>query len=536
MSLLAVLLLAGGLPASPAAAQVPAAAAEAPATITVTRYELQGNSLLATPALQALLAPYLGAANLQRLRSAAAAVQEAYRDAGWGGVVAFLPEQTLAGGVVRIRVVEGRLARVDVAENRQFSADNVRASLPSLRVGSTPAVRRIDAEIQMANENPAKNIQVLLQPGSAPGEVQAKVTVQEQPVSRFTGRLDDTGGKAIGRLRAALGWQYANLWDADHVVAAEVQTAPEDTSAVKVFSFNYRAPLYGRAMALDFYGAWSDVDAGKVGTAAGDLQFSGKGSIFGGRLSLYLPRQGNVDQRVLIGAEAREYDNSCTIAGLPQAACGAAGASVSLQPWSLSYTAQAQGETRWGASIGLHGNIASGGSHGTAADFEAVRPGSKPRYTLLRLSGQWAAPLGEWASVALRVNAQATGEPLVPGEMFGAGGAQNVRGYEERELSGDSGATLSLELQSANLARGVSWLRGSDLRLVAFADAGSVKNQDAAQCRPGRTSCSLAGAGVGLRAGHGALQLRLDAAYAASDGTTTAKGDSRAHFALNYNF
>jgi hemolysin activation/secretion protein len=33
----------------------------------------------------------------------------------------------------------------------------------------------------------------------------------------------------------------------------------------------------------------------------------------------------------------------------------------------------------------------------------------------------------------------------VPGELFGVGGAQSVRGYEERELAGDSGLQASFE-------------------------------------------------------------------------------------------
>jgi hemolysin activation/secretion protein len=426
------LVLMAALAGAALSAQAQVAAASAPPapalSVPVTRFDVQGNTLLPPTRLAQRLDSFTGTATLDRLRAAAAAVQELYRDAGYGGVVAFLPEQDLKDGVVKIRVVEGKLVRVDVSDNKRFSTANIRASLPSLVTGVTPNVKRIDAEIQIANENPSKTVQVLLQPGAKAGDVVAAITVAEQAEQRVTGRLDNTGGKQIGRWRAALGWQHANVWGLDHVFAAELQTAPQDTSAVKVISGNYRAPLYGQALAFDAYGAWSNVDAGKVDTAAGDLSFSGKGTIFGARLSAYLPRSANVDQRAALGLESREYKNNCSIAGLPQGACGSAGASVSLQPLSLTYTAQAASETRWGLSLGLHTNLGAGGSHGSQADFDAVRSGAQRRYLLLRGSGQVSVPIGDTLAFTSRVNLQAAGKPLVPGEMFGAGGAQSVRG------------------------------------------------------------------------------------------------------------
>ena len=517
----------------------PAASASVPApvpTVQVQRFEVQGNTLLAADAVQARVDEFKGTATLQRLRDAAAAVQELYRRAGYGGVVAFLPEQNMADGVVRIRVVEGKLTRVDVAENKQYSVANIRASLPTLVTGATPQVRRIDAEIQLANENPAKTVQVLLQPGDSAGTIAAKITVAEQPVQRFTARVDNTGGERTGRWRAALGWMHANVADKDHVFAVELQTAPEDTQAVAVLGLSYRAPLYGQAMAIDAYGAYSDVDAGSVGTQAGDLAFSGQGYIVGTRLNVYLPRWFNVDQRLIAGLEWREYLNNCSIAGLPQGACGAAGESVSVQPLSLSYTAQTVSEVRAGFSMGLHHNLAFGGKHGQQADFDAVRPNSQRRYTLLRASAQLAVPVAEWGVLAARVQGQYSPKPLVPGELFGIGGAQNVRGFEERELGGDSGLQLSLEAVSPSLGDSLFKQPGLDLRALLFADAAYISNQQGDPCLLDSSNCRMGSLGLGLRLNWQPWQLRLDVARAMSTATTTKKGDVRAHFALSTAF
>ncbi|MCW5635502.1 MAG: ShlB/FhaC/HecB family hemolysin secretion/activation protein [Rubrivivax sp.] len=509
-------------------------------SVDVRRYEIEGNTLLEAERLRAVTVPFVGPANLTRLRAAAAAVQEAYRRAGWGGVVAFLPEQDFQDGVARIRVVEGRLARYVVSENKHFSAANVRASLPSMIRAQPVNVRRVDSEIQLANENPAKTIQVLLEPGDQFGAVNAFVTVQDHPPTRFTARDDNSGSKATGRWRAALGWQHANVWDLDHVFAVEAQTAPEKPSAVKVFSTSYRAPLYGPSMAIDGYFAWSNVDGGKVDTAAGELQFSGSGRIAGLRVSSFLPRLGNTDQRLIVGIESRDYRNSCVIAGLPPGACGSAGESVSVQPASLTYTTQATGDWRWGLSLGVFHNLAFGGRHSSQAAFDAVRPGSRRRYTLARTQATLGTAPGESFGVNARFAAQGSEHPLVPGEMFGIGGAQSVRGYEERELSGDNGAAFTLELAGwnwgAGLAEAFASLRGMELRPMLFADAGIVANRDDAQCRPGQTRCHLASAGLGLRAAMRDLQLRLDFARALDDAATTRRGDERLHVSLLFNF
>ena len=291
------------------------ASADAIAVVSAPGFEVSGNTLLPAELIQARLAEYrsdaAGTAQpaLPRLKAAAAAVQELYRRAGYGGVVAFLPEQTLAAdGIVRIRVVEGKLAHIDISGNTHFSNEAILASLPGLRTGQTPRVRELDEQIQMANESPVRTVQVLLQPGAEAGAIDAKLTVAERPTQRFNLRLDNTGNASTGRWRSALGWMDGDFLGRDQVLGLDLQFSPEHPSDVVVASGSYHAPFYTRSMALDAYAAWYDVTAGTTATAAGDLDFAGRGHILGLRLSHYLPRQGNIDQRLIFGLEDRVYD------------------------------------------------------------------------------------------------------------------------------------------------------------------------------------------------------------------------------------
>ncbi len=506
--------------------------------LQVRSFQVQGNSLLDAAALQAALAAHTGQRSLADLRQAAQAVQALYGQAGYAAVVVYLPPQPVADGVVTLNVVEGRIARIDVQGAQRLSAARVRATLPSLLLGSTPRVRHIDAELQIANENPGRSMGVLLAPGDGAGEVVATVQVQELPLQRFSLGLDNAGNARTGQYRLSLGWQHADLSGHDDQLSLQLQTSPTEASAVQVVSAAYRWPLVQRRAAIDLFAAYSDVDAGLQPTAAGDLRFAGRGRIAGARVVWYLPRWAEFDQRLSTTLEQRAYLNACSVAGAP--ACGAVGASVAVQPFTLEYAAQAGGPAPAALNVALSHNLALGARHGGAADVEAVRPGAKRRYTVLRASGLATLPVHDGALLSARFALQHSDDLLVPGEQFGLGGAASVRGYVDRELAGDSGWLLSLELASARLGSAelpVALLGdAADLRLLAFADAGQVRSGAGLACRPLAQRCTLSSLGLGLRLGWGPLQWRWFAAQALQDGNSSRRHSWRSHVALSASF
>lgn len=132
--------------------------------------QIQGNTLLPESKLSPLVAHLTQSEQaLDTLKKGAEAIQKMYRDAGYGGVVAFIPEQKLDDGNVVIQVLEGKLTAVQISGNENLDEANILASLPHLQKNETPVIRDIDRNIQMANENPAKNLRVSLTAGARPG-------------------------------------------------------------------------------------------------------------------------------------------------------------------------------------------------------------------------------------------------------------------------------------------------------------------------------------------------------------------------------
>jgi hemolysin activation/secretion protein len=510
--------------------------ADAPplARIAVTGVKVEGNTLLPDARLDALTAPLVGPErSVEDIRRTAEAVQQAYRDAGYGGVVAFVPPQRVTGGEVTIRVVEGRLARVSVSGNQRYDVANIRHSLPSLREGDTPRVRALDRDVQLANENPGKEVRVTLAPGEKAGEVDATVEVLEKAPVRVLVGLDNTGEPSTGEYRATVGLQHLNLWGLDHVGTVQFQTSPTEPDLVQIYALGYRAPLYGHAASIDAYAGHSSVDTGTATTAAGPLQFTGKGDVFGLRLNRHLDRIGEYGQQLSVGLDARSYDNDCEIGSFGAAGCGPSGVDVALLPLSLGYAGEVQSPTR---SFGFSASVAHNVGGSSERTFAEARAGAPKRYTVLRASASAGLELPAGFGLRGRLSAQYSPDALVPGEQFGLGGADSVRGYYERELAGDSGFTATLEGLGPPLRHS---LAGEDatLRPLVFADYGRISNREDAVCLDGETTCTLASVGVGARLAVGKrATARLDLAYALEDGSRKDADSFRGHVAVQLGF
>lgn len=512
------------------AADAPAAA---PQQVEITDIEVRGNTLLPPAEIERAVAPFKGLRTAEQLQDAAAAVQALYADAGYGGVVAFLPPQPLGGGRLLISVLEGRVAQVVVAGNKRFDTANVRRSVPLVQEGQTPRVRDIDTQVQLANENQARTLAVTLEEGSRRGEVDVRILVTEDPVVRYTVSADNTGNSRTGRTRMSFGYHNASLSGRDDQLSTQLQISPERLSAVRVFTVGYRLPVYSAGLMLAAYASYSNVEASTTSTAVGNVNFSGRGRVLGAQAMRFLQRAGEFEQRVYVGLDKRDYLNNCAIFGLPAGACGSAGESVTVHPLTLGYENLRKGGRPAGVSLSLSHNLALGGARASDADFEAIRPGAPKGFQVLRGSGFASLPVaGNW-QLHFRALGQMTRDRLVPGEQFGLAGVGVVRGYEEREVAGDSGVAGSFEVMMPRLLPrtfGDPPTGLGDLRLLAFVDAGSVSNRDSLSCDGVQSSCTLSSFGIGARFLLGTSRWRVDLARAGHDGRFTDRGDFRVHF------
>ncbi|TSA16814.1 MAG: ShlB/FhaC/HecB family hemolysin secretion/activation protein [Betaproteobacteria bacterium] len=526
----------------------------------IVRFQVEGNTLLPEAEVQRIIAPLVGPKRVYGdIQKALEALEGAYRKAGFSTVQVFVPEQELTTGVVRLDVTEGVLGKVLVEGNRYFDTANVRAGLPALREGKAPNLRELSENIQLSNENPAKQVEVTLGVSEEEGKVDAKVAVTEENPQRAFMTLDGTGTAATGRSRMGVAYQNANLFKLDHTLTLAYTGSPDVPAGVKVdiFSIGYRVPLYRSGDSLDFiYGKSSVNTPSSSPTLGGALGIVGKGDVFGARWNHYFPRQGEYSSKLIYGIDYKYINARCST-GLPPSVTPvgidpptpliASCVPYTTRPLSITYTGQKQSPGRSiEYTIGMAYNVALGSRYtntaaaaGSEDRYSYLTSGNRPTsddFTVLRLGGSYLKAMTSDWQVRIAASGQYAGNPLVAAEQFGLAGSTAVRGFTERAAASDSGYLANAEIYSPELAK-MSGITGN-LRALAFYDfARGFNNNIAGSTTP--RAIGIASVGAGLRYTRGKdFSLRFDLAQVIDAGppNTKARGDWRGHVNLMLGF
>ena len=514
----------------------------------IVRFQIEGNSLLPDAEAQAAVAPMLGAKRVYGdIQKALEALERAYRAAGYSTVQVYVPEQELTSGVVRLQVTEGVIGKVIISGNKHFDNANIRASLPTLQEGRAPNLRQMSEDIQLANENPAKQLEVTLGVGEDEGKVDAKVVVSEEDPQRFFTTLDNTGTDTTGRSRMGLAYQNGNLFKLDHTLTLAYTGSPDAPAGVKVdiFSIGYRIPFYGLGDSLDFIYGKSGVNTPSSSPTLGAaLGIVGKGDVFGLRWNHYFARRGEYSSKLIVGFDYKYINSRCTTAGAPApidpptptiAAC----VPYTTRPVSLTYSGQRLSPGRmFDYNIGIAQNVATGTYYtnvdGAEDRYSYLTSGNRKTrdaFNIVRIGGSYLRALQTDWQLRLAANGQYAGDPLVAAEQIGLAGSTAVRGFNERAVSADSGYVVNAEMYTPELIEKGSGARGS-LRMLTFFDIarGYNHNVPADSLTPSNVSVASLGAGARYALGKD-FSLRFDLAEVIDGGpaNTKKRGEWRGH-------
>ena len=498
------------------------AAEEGVPRFDVSHYSVEGNSLLPAELIATLMESHVGKdKDFGDVQQALEALEDAYRKNGYNAVAVILPEQELDHGTVRFRVIEGKVREFAVDGNNFHSKENILSSFPSLKIGTTPKVTGLSKDLFVSNENPSKKVSLQMLSGENEDDVIASLKVTDLRPWNIGLLADNTGSSATGDYRLSLLYQHHNLFNLDHSLTLVYNTSPEKMDKVNVFSFAYRIPVYALGDSIELSAGYSDVNSGSIAFGSYDLLVSGKGATYGIKYNKNLRRFGEYQHKLTFGLDYKEFKNGEIVQGGPDLSND-----IVVHPVSLTYTGTRGMEN---GELGLYLSIAHNdpwGDNGDQSTFNNVRPGANGDYTVFRFGTNLGYSLPRDWQTKLSFSGQYTHDLLVPGEQFGGGGAGSVRGYSEREISGDCGFGGSAEIYTPNLA-GYLKLPEAQLRLLGFFDGGAVFPA-ATDAAPDYAITSI---GTGLRLSLGAnFSFSLDWGYALRDGATTRQGDSALHF------
>ena len=373
------------------------------ASFDIVRFQIEGNSILPAERVQQLVAPFVGQRkNYGDVQKALEALEGEFRRLGYGTVQVYVPEQELTTGVVRLQVSQGVVGKVAITGNKYFNNENVRASLPNLKEGVAPNMRQLSENVQLSNENPAKQVEVTLGVSEEEGKVDIKVEVKEENPERIYLTLDNTGTKGSGKHRVGVSYQNANVNNGDQVLTLAYTTAADppggmkilgnrmipgqDGNGVKVdiFSIGYRLPLYSLGDSIDFiYGNSSTDSPANSPNLGTGLAINGKGEVFGFRYNHIFPRAGEFTSKLVFGYDYKYMNSRCTVAGVPTPFGGAGCTPHTFRPVSATYSGQWQkpGEAI-DFNVGVVHNLFPMGSRFDYANAPlSTAPGGNDRYS-----------------------------------------------------------------------------------------------------------------------------------------------------------
>lgn len=519
------------------------------ARFDVFEFRVEGNTVLERTEIESVLTRHLGAQrSVADVEAARSALEELYRSRGYGTVLVDIPEQEVNEAVVVLRVSEGRVARFSVTGAKYFSPRAVQAAVPSLAPGSVPLLAQVQQELNAVNGRTAdRAVTPVLRPGKTPGTLDVELQLHDSLPLHGSIEVNNYHPQNTSDWRVSAALRYDNLWQRQHSLSVQYQTAPEESREQQVWAATYLARFEASKALLVGYGVTTESDT----TTVGNLNVIGAGDILGLRLILPIDSDPGLFHSATLGFDYKDFSEDLAGTG----ADSAQSTPIDYGLLSLGYAAtRMRGDQDTKSAIDLSWNLGLRAFDDTlscarlgdtnrdgvpevlteaASEFECKRHGARANFSYLRADVSHQQALGAWRA-ALRGRAQWSHEPLINNEQYSLGGANTVRGYFESQTLGDSALLLDVEASTPFLGKGL----GSginDLRLIAFFDWGHVQLEQAGAGEPASTTLAASGAGLRLRALKG-FSLTADWAYPLREAGTVKRGDSRTHLSLSYEF
>ena len=417
-----------------------------------------------------------------------------YQSKGYPITRAMIPAQTIAGGLVRIEVLEAKIGEVKLENSSRVRDALLQSTLTPLKNRGHVEQTSIDHVLLLLSDVPGITVKATLKPGQGTGT--SDLVVATPPLPALSGDFvtDNYGNRFTGQVRATGMLTYNNLLHQGDTVNF---SGLNSGSGLTYWRLAYEATVNGLGQ--------------RVGVSTSTLEYflggpvSSANAYGGAQVQSFWTRQPLVRsvKRNVYGQI--QYDQLQT--GDPSSSGNQA--VRSLQNWTASLSGDAReaffanGVSSWNASL-TNGHVAF-----DDPSDELNNPAkTQGRFSKLNLNLAHLQGMGAKDSLYLSYVGQWANTNLDSSQKLSVGGANSVRAYRMGVISGDVGRVFSAEWRhELGPALKGQW------RALAFFDTAQVtvnKNPWVT----GTNSATLSGAGVGLSwAGPGKWSGRATLAY-----------------------
>ena len=458
-------------------------------TFKLNGVTLSGNYSIPVETFTPTFQKYIGKeVHLADLREIASEVKRHYRDQGYIAAYVYIPPQTIAGGVVEIAVIEGKLGLIEVTGNKWFSASIIRKFL-RFSAGQVLFYDNLRNALSFINKYRDIKVSAILKPGKAPKTTDLELKVKDSFPFHLGADVNNLGTQNTGKTRVGFSLSDTNLFGQMDQLTSRYQLGSHTWS----IGADYNIPVnsYGTRVGISY--TRSSVQL------AGPYQYLGiRGHATDYGIYVLQPfiRRSWVETALNLGFDWKSVINmqDANKAGVDELRILNAGLNTEFtDKWGKTFFPQS-------FYVGFSGFL--GASH--KLDHGATRPGTGGQFTIYRSSLIRYQRLPKDMMYVFRGQLQLTNNPLPPSEQLALGGAFAVRGYSQGEYLADYGGFITNELyvptyffpKDWKLPRSTEPLRNQIQGVTFFDFGGGVLRKPLVGEKTYRT---LAGAGLGVR-------------------------------------
>lgn len=455
--------------------------------IEIKEIQITGNTVFSDYDFEKIVSSLEGKrVTIERLLRIRIQITDYYVEHGYINSGAFIPSQELTDGVVKVNVIEGSLAAIEIEGLSSLKKSYITSRLPTLdkplnisdltnsltKLNSNPLIDSIDPKLEQLSLG--KSI------------LRIKIKETKPLTTKFS--LSNNYSSSIGRLGGTASASYHALGYGDLLSIDLAKTA-----GLTRYGANYVIPFnkYDGTLGLSYVSAKSEIIEDPV--SALDIQSDYEAfeltlrHPFGTSRSSELAFEAALE---LIDSETfvRDDFSFAFVDGLENGQSRITALRLTQDFFSLSEKNSIAIRSKF--NIGLDVFDATETSLGRDALFWSWQGQT-----------QWLRKFHNF-SITSTLNVQLTPDKLLPLEQFTLGGRGSVKGYRQNLNIGDNGVTANVELQIP-----IAQVSQSRVAIIPFVDSGAIWNNSSEMLE----SNTLFSTGLGISYElKDILELRLD--------------------------
>ncbi|MBF2064821.1 MAG: ShlB/FhaC/HecB family hemolysin secretion/activation protein [Calothrix sp. C42_A2020_038] len=477
--------------------------------ILVKKVEVAGSTIFKLKDIQPITAPVTGrSVTLQELQKVVDSITELYVQRGYITSRAVLEEQKITDGVVKIRVIEGSVEKIEVDGAERINPEYITSRI-ALGAGTPLNKDKLEDQLILLRNDPLfTKVEASIKPGSKVGQSILTVRVTEAKAFSATAMIDNYSPPSVGSERFGVGASYRNLTGLGDELSAAYYRSFSGGSTL--YDFNYKVPVNAMNGTVQLRVAPSRSKITDSKFAAFGIRSNSELYELSYRQPLI--RSAKEEFALSVGFALQNgqtflFQNTPFPFGIGPDADG--NSRTRVVKFGQDYVKR-DTEGAWA--------LRSQFNFGLGIFDATVNSSPIPDGQFFSWQGQVqrVQRLGNDNLLIAQADVQLTPDSLLPSQQFVIGGGQSLRGYRQNARSGDNGIRFSLEDRIA-LVKNESGQ--PTLQLAPFVDLGAIWNNSSNPNKLPKQNF-LAGAGLGViwqpmtnlqvRADYGVPLVRLD--------------------------